>query len=370
MNYEILRKQLFRMDPEDAHEFVKKTKNLWRFIPGTQYNTFRTSPHLYSRVYDSSPLTQTLWSDHTLHRCVFPNPIGISSGFDKSLTLYDQIHHLGFGFAEVGSVTAHPHKGNPRPRISRFESDESLINKMGLPGDGVDIIAARLKFGPYPQIPVALNIAKTNNPDLNGNNAIEDILYTYRKLYNCASFRPAYTVINVSCPNTKSGVETELDTIHRMLDRIYDWAPKEHPPVLLKLSPTSTDEFITGLSKISTWKLAGFVCGNTLPAAGGQGGISGKLIYPNALDLVKRVRARIREDQIVIGCGGISDGVDAYRMLAAGANLLQIYTALIYQGPTVVNKICTQLERQLETEGITLKQLIGSGRTIGEKLNG
>ncbi len=295
------------------------------------------------------------------------NPVGLAAGFDKNGELVSVLGQLGFGFVEVGSVTARASNGNPRPRLFRLPADQALINRMGLNGDGADVIAERLRRADL-SLPVGLNIAKTNDPSIQGDAAVADILYTYRKVRDLPV---SFVTINASCPNTSDGIIEEA----RELKEIFAEIAKDNPrglPVFVKLSPDSTDRLVEDIVECATkYGIAGYVCGNTTVSRFGldtdeselkrigKGGLSGQPLKPLAVKLCRKLYRLKSAQQSIIAVGGIASGKDAYEFISAGASAVQLYTALVYEGPFLPRQINYELSALLERNGLTLAQAVG-----------
>lgn len=347
----IIRPVLFNFDPEDAHDFVH---SLLRSCPAM----FPAGPW----KYDSSDL-QIEFAGTTL-----PNPIGLAAGFDKNGSLVPVLDRLGFGFAEIGSICARPHGGNPKPRLFRLPDDKALINRLGLNGLGAEVVSKTLT-GHSAKLPIGLNIAKTNDPSITGQDAVDDILYSFNKL---RELPVAYFTINASCPNTKEGCVKEADFLSSVFQEIQKQNLHKRP-VLVKLSPDSSTDFIEEVVSVAHGcSLAGFVCGNTSTSRNGlstnrdrlseigNGGLSGVPLLKLNLDLCKRIFKLKKENQVIIGVGGISSGQDAYDYICAGASAVQLYTALVYKGPSAVRQIALELSALLKHDKKPLRQLVGS----------
>ncbi len=354
---QFIRPTLFRQDPEQAHLAIHKSIAMCRPLWPMFGKNF---------VYTESDLSCELFGQK------LSNPVGLAAGFDKNGDLTEFLNYLGFGFAEIGSVTALSSEGNQIPRLFRLESDNAIINRMGLNGEGADAIAAKLehaKFG----LPLGLNIAKTNAPNITGDAAVKDILYTFNKI---KSLPLTYVTINASCPNTKEGIVTEASHMRTVFTEVAK-LNSGRLPILVKLSPDSSPDLVGEMVEAaSACGLSGFVCGNTSTgrdnlstdsatvAAIGLGGLSGRPLKNKALQLCQRVHSLKKRGQIIIGCGGISSGQDAYDFIAAGASFLQIYTGLVYEGPGLPLVINEQLAEILQQNGLSLTEAIGAGHQI------
>ena len=349
---EIIRPILFNMDPEEAHGLAQSvalaTQPIWPAISGW----FK---------YGGSDLKTTLAGVE------LANPVGLAAGFDKNGKLASMLGHLGFGYAEIGSVTAKASQGNPRPRLFRLPADEALINRMGLNGEGVDLVAERLAHTKF-SLPVGLSIAKTNDPAITGDAVIQDVLYTFCKIKNLPL---AYVAINVSCPNTKEGILEEKNRAGVIFHE-FQKENNQNLPILVKLSPDGSDALIEGIVEEACKEgLAGYICGNTTTTRNdlhtpmaeieriGSGGLSGPPLKSRALSLCRRVFKLKQPNQIIIGVGGIGSGKDAYDFIKSGASLLELYTALIYHGPTLALQINLELSELLRKDGLQLNQAVG-----------
>lgn len=339
MSYEkIIRPLLFQMDPEQAHVLVHGLLKHFGKIVSRASGTAN---------YSGSDLSCDLFGRQ------LSNPIGLAAGFDKNGELVEVLGSMGFGFAEVGSVCARATNGNPKPRLFRLPEDNAAINRLGLNGHGADVVAERLEDAKF-SLPVGLNIAKTNDPAITGDAAVADIIYTFNKIRGLPI---TYVTVNASCPNTKEGIVTEGDHMRLLMSELQKFNSTKIP-ILMKLSPDSNDEFIDSIVDAAiTCKIAGFVCGNTTTSRDnlnlktsperikeiGMGGLSGAPLKEKAIALCKKVNARKKDWQVIIGCGGISTGQDAYDFMTAGASFLEVYTGMIYRGPSLPIDICREL---------------------------
>ena len=276
----------------------------------------------------------------------FPNPIGLAAGFDKDGVAVPAWEALGFGFVEIGTVTARPQPGNPTPRIFRYPQQGALINRLGFNNEGADVVAARLrklrKSSLRPSIPIGVNLGKSKVTPLA--EAPADYLYSFRQLHPVAD----YIVLNVSSPNTP-GLRTlqEHAALVALLGAITGENARLSPPkpILLKIAPDLSDESLKEIvSAVEEFGLAGLIATNTTldhsaipPAVDEAGGLSGAPLRERATAVVRFLRHRTRLP--IIGVGGISDAASAREKSEAGAQLLQIYTSLIYRGPNLLREI-------------------------------
>ena len=353
--YQVFRPLLFQLDPERAH-----TVSLWMARVAQ-----RAAPSLVESRYgfEDERLKQRLWGE------TFPNPVGLAAGVDKNARAVPFWEAVGFGFVEVGSVSAQPAPGNPRPRAFRLPADQALINRMGLNNDGAEAVAERLERGRSERArPLGINLAKTHDPDIMGEAALDDFRASFRQLRGQAE----YVVLNVSCPNAADGTTFEdpaaLDTL---LDAIRDEqaAPGLAVPVLVKLSPPLTDRVVldTRLEEIlavaQDHEVDGFIATNTAPDRKnlqassdrlveiGDGGLSGRPLADRTTRMVGYLYQGTGGDIPIIGVGGVHDAASAYAKIRAGASLVQLYTALVYEGPALVHEIKKGLVERLSEDG-------------------
>lgn len=277
----------------------------------------------------------------------FPNPVGLAAGLDKNGVALPAWAALGFGFAEIGTVTAKAQPGNPKPRIFRYPQQEALINRLGFNNDGAEVVAARLRSlqrkGRWPGIPIGINIGKSKVTPID--EAMDDYLFSFRLLNEFAD----YIVLNVSSPNTP-----DLRSLQGAgpLDQLLRAIQKENQigkPILVKIAP---DLLIAELEQIiATCEqngIAGIIATNTtldhaaIPKALDQeGGLSGGPLREKSTEFVRAITARSRLP--VIATGGISDAASAKEKFEAGAQLLQVYTGYIYRGPPLLREIVENL---------------------------
>jgi dihydroorotate dehydrogenase len=274
----------------------------------------------------------------------FPNPIGLAAGFDKNGVAIPAWAALGFGFVEVGTVTAKPQSGNPKPRIFRYPQQQALINRLGFNNDGADVVATRLRSlresARWPAIPVGINLGKSKVTPLE--QAVDDYLYSFRLLAPLAD----YVVLNVSSPNTP-GLRSlqEHDALEQLLGAVRRENERAQKPVLLKIAPDlSLDDLDQIITTSEQNGIAGIIATNTtldhsaIPKSLDQtGGLSGRPLLEKSTEFVRAIRARSQLP--VIASGGIFDAASAREKLAAGAQLLQVYTGYVYRGPGLLREI-------------------------------
>jgi dihydroorotate dehydrogenase len=278
----------------------------------------------------------------------FPNPVGLAAGFDKNATLYKDFQHLGFGFIEVGTVTPKAQDGNPKPRLFRLPNDRALINRMGFNNFGVDAMVNQLKNRPKDLI-VGGNIGKNKvTPE---ELAHEDYLICFYQLYDSVD----YFAVNVSSPNTPGLRNLQgKEPLRKLLTSIVEARKSKSvsKPILLKIAPDMNDSQLDDVVEIVLETgIDGIIATNTTISrdglnsrsyeikACGDGGLSGWPLKARSTRIVKMVRERLTPEHLIIGCGGIETAEDAIEKLEAGADLVQIYTGFIYEGPALVKRI-------------------------------
>ncbi len=290
----------------------------------------------------------------TLFGLEFPNPIGLAAGFDKNAEYIHELPLLGFGFIEIGTVTPKPQNGNDKPRLFRLPKDEALINRMGFNNHGVDAVVERLKNRPKGVI-IGGNIGK--NKITPNENAVNDYLICFDKLHDYVD----YFVVNVSSPNTPNLRELqEKEPLKMILSKLMvSNSSKKHPkPILLKIAPDLTEDQLTDIVEIvEETKIAGVIATNTTISRDhlktpketldtiGNGGLSGKPLSNKSTEVIRFLKEKSNGSFPIIGVGGIHTEKDALEKLNAGAELIQIYTGFIYEGPDLLKRINMSLSQ-------------------------
>ncbi len=285
---------------------------------------------------------------------VFLNRIGLAAGFDKNGRHINALATLGFGFVEVGTVTPRPQAGNPRPRLFRLPADEALINRMGFNNDGLEALVAQLKKTRPQGLIVGGNIGK--NKDTPNEQAPEDYLTCFDALFPWVD----YFAVNVSSPNTPDLRQLQDKApLTQLLAALQarNHAQAKPKPILLKIAPDLSDAQLDDIAEIARHTgLAGIIATNTTlsrhglqasPAALeriGAGGLSGRPLRARATAVIRYLRAQLPPPFVLIGVGGIDSAVAAREKLEAGADLVQLYTGFVYQGPGVVKRILEGLQ--------------------------
>ncbi|PSP80844.1 dihydroorotate dehydrogenase (quinone) [Halobacteriales archaeon QS_1_68_20] len=352
--YDLLKPLLFRLPAETAHGLVGRLLGVPQATP--------LSALLERRyVVDDDRLAVDAFGQS------FPNPVGVGAGFDKNAQVPAALAALGFGHVEVGAVTAERQAGNPRPRLFRLREDDALINRMGFNNHGADAVGDRLTPDRLPSVPVGVNVGKSKSAPLES--AEEDYLYTYERVSASGHARDAdpdgagrqsgggdYFVVNVSSPNTPGLRELQhREHLERIFGTLVDAGAD---PLLVKLSPDLADPAAEeALAVAEDLGLDGVIATNTTtrreglesPHRAEEGGLSGRPLADRATEQVRFVAERT--DLPVVGVGGVFTAEDAYRKIRAGASLVQLYTGLVYRGPSIAREINRGLLSLLERDG-------------------
>jgi dihydroorotate dehydrogenase len=336
----LLRPLIFRLDPELAHRLTLALLGRWsRVFDG------RLPDRDPARRPDLAPRLMGL---------EFPNPIGLAAGLDKEAQAVPAWQRLGFGFIEVGTVTARPQPGNPRPRLFRLPADQAIVNRMGFNNAGaaaMQVQLERLRARGLPRVPLGVNLGKSKVTPA------EQAAADYRESFERLGALADYVVVNLSSPNTEGlrALQTVTE-VRRIVAAIQ--GPNQRlanpRPLLLKLAPDLTDGDAIDCARAALDAgCAGLVLTNTSidfagltsPTASLSGGLSGRPLFARSTQLLQTVRTALGAGPVLIGVGGIMDAADARAKLAAGADLVQVYTGLIYGGPRWVRSLLRGLPR-------------------------
>ncbi|MDB4946444.1 MAG: Dihydroorotate dehydrogenase [Labilithrix sp.] len=353
--YPLLRPLLFRLDPARAHALAMAA-----LAPVEHIGPMRHLVHGALRATDPRLRVRKMGLE-------FPTPIGLAGGFDKNADRARAFAALGFGFLELGTVTAVAQAANPAPNLFRLPADRALVNRLGFPNEGAAQVAARIRERRgEATVPIGVSIGKSRNVAMDPfEGVLADYLTSFRAVQDVADF----VVVNVSSPNTKDLRAMQAAGAARPLFEALRAEAQQMArpvPILVKIAPDLADDAIDAIvDEAKNAGLAGVVATNTTISREGlvtpadvverigAGGLSGKPLFTRALAVVKRVRARLGPDPCVIGVGGI-DGVEtAKAMLRAGADLVQIYTGFVYEGPLLPRTIARGLVRDLDREPFT-----------------
>ncbi|TNE56450.1 MAG: quinone-dependent dihydroorotate dehydrogenase [Bacteroidetes bacterium] len=339
--YRLLKPVLFALSPETAHGITLFFLDLAAKIP-----LLRSLLKRWFLLPDSRLERQLLGLR-------FPNPVGLAAGFDKNGSHIPGLACLGFGFVEVGTVTPRPQAGNPRPRLFRLPADRALINRMGFNNEGVDALAARLQRlrerGVPENIVIGGNIGK--NKATPNEQAVEDYLCCFNALFPYVD----YFVVNVSSPNTP-GLRAlqDKEPLTALLQALQDnnQSRPEPKPLLLKIAPDLTDTQLDDIAEIvRQTQLSGIIATNTTISrdgletaeeeinAAGAGGLSGAPVRDRSTAVIRYLRKKLGQDILIIGVGGIDSYETAREKMEAGANLVQVYSCLVYEGPGLIRRI-------------------------------
>jgi dihydroorotate dehydrogenase len=285
----------------------------------------------------------------------FPNPIGQAAGLDKNALIRDGVRGVGFGFGEAGTVTPKPQKGNEGTRLFRLPGDRAVINRMGFNNDGVDVIARRLRERDEKRGILGVNIGANKVTD----DRIADYVTCFRELASLAE----YVTINVSSPNTPGlrGLQNRSELEH-LLEELQTERSRQKSkiPFLLKIAPDLDPHSLKEIAAVTlNKKIEGLIISNTTitrpnltaPARGEVGGLSGRPLFALSTQILREMYRLVGNKTVLIGVGGIASGADAYEKIRAGASLVQLYTALIYEGPNLVKRIKRELLQCLERDG-------------------
>ena len=334
--YAMAKPLLFCLDAEVAHDVTIKSLKLV------------TKLHL-TQCLNQAPICQP----RTVMGITFPNPVGLAAGLDKNGAVIDGMAALGFGFIEVGTVTPRPQPGNPKPRLFRVKEAQGIVNRFGFNNLGVDNLIENVKAAQYKGV-LGINIGK--NFDTPMENAVDDYLLGMQKVYAYAT----YITVNISSPNTKNlralqekeALSSLLATLKLEQTKLADQHGK-YVPITLKIAPDLELEQVNEIADLlMQHKIDGVIATNTtlsrelvqgMEHAEETGGLSGAPVREKSTLVIQQLSQRLQGALPIIGVGGILSGADAVEKIAAGADLVQVYSGLIYKGPKLVHDICKTL---------------------------
>ena len=362
-----LRPLLFAVNSETLHEGMLAFVSVISKIPGLL-------PFLTRQFKEENPVLQIQLFDVSLK-----NSIGLAAGFDKDGKILPALFALGFGFVEIGTVTPNPQTGNPRPRLFRLVKDKALINRLGFNSHGAQEMAKLLVSRQKNIIQEDFNFVDTNidfssrmlgiNIGINKNTslkkAVDDYIYCLNTLHAFAD----YFTLNISSPNTedlrklqeKDALRVLLDSVCARRDKL-DQIHLKKTPLLIKLAPDLNDStLLKSIGVIQEFSIQGVIATNTTlkrpqlksKQRNETGGLSGKPLKKRSTEMIRHLYRELGTEMPIIGVGGIFSGADAYEKIRAGASAVQIYTALIYEGPRLVQKIKRELAKLLNDDGFT-----------------
>lgn len=333
-----IRPIFFKMDPERVHDLVFK------------YLCFLNRVSLFSTLIKTAYQLKDTRLERELWGLKFPNPVGLAAGFDKDAKRFSELSDFGFGFIEIGTLTRKPQPGNPPKRLFRLREDEALINRMGFNNEGVLAAAERLKKNKK-KILIGGNIGK--NKTTPNEQALDDYLFCLEKLYPYVD----YFAVNVSSPNTPGLRELQdkeplmklLKTLKKRGAQLQKKSGLNKPrPILLKIAPDLTDEQLLDIIEIvKDTQTDGVIATNTTVSRVGlqsdfkeeKGGLSGKPLRKRSTEVIRFLAEKSEKAFPIIGVGGIHSAEDALEKLEAGADLIQLYTGFIYEGPGLIKNI-------------------------------
>ncbi|MCL2769105.1 MAG: quinone-dependent dihydroorotate dehydrogenase [Solirubrobacterales bacterium] len=355
---------LARIDGEAAHSLAVLALRAANALPGV--------PRLLDRaLVPRDPALQVRALGMT-----FPSPLGLAAGADSSARWFEAAGHLGFGFVEVGTVTAARQRGNPRPRVFRLARDHAILNRRGFPNDGARAVAERLarRRGASPIVGVNVGKGMTVPVDEAGRD--------YRASIQALAPLADYVVLNVSSPNTP-GLR-QMQSVERLAALIADArgelrAAGSRTPLLIKVAPDLSDEELDAIADLAvstgvdgivavntTTSRAGLSDPSAIPAGVGDGGVSGAPLGPRALEVLRRLRARAGEEVTLISVGGVQSAEDVWERVLAGASLVQAYTGFVYGGPLWPSRANRALARRVHQAGASsIQELVGAGSPVG-----
>jgi dihydroorotate dehydrogenase len=339
--YHVLSPLLFGLDAETAHGLaLRGLRTATRFGLGSLIAS--KPPSLPTTVMDID----------------FPNPVGLAAGLDKNGAYIEALARLGFGFIEIGTTTPRPQPGNPRPRMFRLLEHEAVINRLGFNNEGVDALVANVERVRYDGV-LGINIGK--NKDTPNERAVDDYLFCLERVYAMAD----YVTVNISSPNTQGLRDLqEEETLRRfvgVLRERQEQLASQHGtriPMLVKIAPDLDQAALDGIAAVMlAARVDGLICSNTTvdresveghKHAKEAGGLSGRPLMKKSTAVLKAMHDRFGDDMVLIGVGGITCGDDAAMKVRAGASLVQCYTGLVYQGPSLVRDCVEAIARQRE----------------------
>ena len=331
--YALADKVLQRFDAEAAH--------------GLAIRVLKTGLVPKDRKVDDHRLGVELWGRR------LSNPVGLAAGFDKNAEVPDAMLSVGFGLVEIGSVTPRPQPGNPRPRLFRLPEDRGVINRMGFNGEGLDAARSRLAMRARRGF-VGVNIG--------ANKDSEDRTADYVTCARALAAHADYLVCNVSSPNTPGLRNLQgREQLRDLLNRVQDAIAGKPVPLVVKIAPDATDDDLDDIVAVCRdLRMDGIIIGNTTlsrPASlrsahkGETGGLSGAPLTSLATEVLRKTAQRVERQFPLIGTGGVGSGADAYAKIRAGATLVQLYSAMVFEGPPLIRRIKDELEALLARDG-------------------
>lgn len=327
----LIRPILFCFDPEKVHHFTFSFVKTISKIPG------------FKSLFKSLYLIEDKSLERKLFGLTFKNPVGLAAGFDKDAKLFNELSNFGFGFVEIGTLTPKPQDGNPKKRLFRLSEDSAIINRMGFNNGGVEAAVERLKHNKG--VLIGGNIGK--NKVTPNENAVDDYKLCFNALFDYVD----YFVVNVSSPNTPNlRALQDKEPLTELLKalQVLNFQKPKSKPILLKIAPDlSNEQLLDIIAIVNETKIDGVIATNTTIARDGlvsankseMGGLSGKPLTSRSTEVIKFLAKESKKAFPIIGVGGINTAEDALEKLEAGADLVQIYTGFVYQGPKLIKDI-------------------------------
>jgi len=340
-----IRSLIFKFEPELAHDLAIKALK-YNFIPPKKIS--------YNKLIETKIFSKTI-----------PNPIGLAAGFDKDAEVYNRIFDLGFGFAEIGTVTPLKQYGNEKPRVFRLEEDKALINRLGFNNSGSENVLSRIAKN-TPKGLLGINIG----PNKDSKDRLKDYLICFKKFHNFAD----YITINISSPNTENLRSLHNENELRELLKSINEEKKllnSKVPLVVKISPDIHEKEVSIISDLLLkFDISAVIISNSTDTTREnlininkleKGGLSGKPLEKKSNNLISKFYEILKGKVIIIGVGGVDSGKSAYEKILRGANLIQLYTGMVYQGPNIASKISEELINILEKEGVkNISDIIGN----------
>ena len=344
------RSLIFKIDPETAHNLAIKSLKL------------NLTPNLMDENKGHPMFKSTLFGKE------IDNPIGMAAGFDKNAEVYNSLFKLGFGFVEVGTITPLQQYGNPKPRVFRLVEDQALINRLGFNNLGSENVSKRIRSNLNNGL-LGINIG----PNKDSSNRLNDYLIGIKKFHDIAD----YITINISSPNTENlrnfHDETKFDELMSSIKQ-EKINLKSKIPIVVKISPDISENQIELISKVSLeYNISAIIVSNTTSKnreklnnilKHQKGGLSGKPLEEEANKLISKFYKLLKGKVQIIGVGGVDSGESAYKKIIAGASYIQLYTGMVFQGPSIVRKIKKELKEILIGEGVNnFKEIVGKNHS-------
>ena len=340
------RSLIFKIDPETAHTLAIKSLKL----------------NLLSNIFNQS--TEDPMFKSTLFGKKIDNPIGIAAGFDKNAEVYNALFKLGFGFVEVGTITPLKQYGNPKPRVFRLVEDQALINRLGFNNLGSENVKSRIRSN-LPAGLLGINVG----PNKDSRDRLNDYLIGIRTFHDVAD----YITVNISSPNTENlrnfHDETKFDELMNSIEK-EKIKLRSKIPVVVKISPDILDNQVNLICEILLkYKVSAIIVSNTTEGnretlqnilKHQKGGLSGKPLEEKSNKMISKFSNLLKGKTQIIGVGGVDSGRSAYEKFLAGANYVQLYTGMVFQGPNIVGKIKKELKELLISDGVAnFREIIG-----------